>query len=191
MYASYEVSISYDSNRQTNRQINRQDKNNIPPIIWSGGIKIRWTLDLCMSEGIGRCVDHSHWEVYYMYYHQNKYIKRLTHESTDPGFVHYSSWKLANNPSGVENALTAMYTSSSTRCAIPNFMLTPTYLYMYGPPTGSWGTSALDAFIPRERPGSSRIGEAVHETAAFPHPSAIKNEVSNTNYIIKWSGISP
>ena len=48
MHAKYEVSISYGSkviakvkvdNRQTNQQINRQDKYNMPPIIRSGGIK--------------------------------------------------------------------------------------------------------------------------------------------------------
>ena len=49
MHAKYEVSISYSSkviakakvdNRQTNKQTDRQDKNNMPPIIWSGGIKM-------------------------------------------------------------------------------------------------------------------------------------------------------
>ena len=49
MHAKYEVSISYGSkviakvkvdNRQTHRQTDKQDKNNMPPIIWSGGIKI-------------------------------------------------------------------------------------------------------------------------------------------------------
>ena len=49
MHAKYEVSISNGSkvianvkvdNRQTDRQTNRQDKNNMPPIIRSGGIKI-------------------------------------------------------------------------------------------------------------------------------------------------------
>ena len=48
MHAKYEVSISYGSkviakvkvdNRQTNKQTDRQDKNNMPPIIRSGGIK--------------------------------------------------------------------------------------------------------------------------------------------------------
>ena len=48
MHAKYEVPISYGSkviakvkvdNRQTDRQTNRQDKNNMPPIIRSGGIK--------------------------------------------------------------------------------------------------------------------------------------------------------
>ena len=50
MHAKYEVSISYGSkviakvkidNRQTNKQTNRQDKNNMPPIVRSGGIKIQ------------------------------------------------------------------------------------------------------------------------------------------------------
>ena len=45
MHAKYEVSISYSSkviakvkvdNRQTDKQTDRQDKNNIPSIIWSG-----------------------------------------------------------------------------------------------------------------------------------------------------------
>ena len=49
MHAKYEASISYGSkvianvkvdNRQTKRQTNRQDKNNMPPIIRSGVIKI-------------------------------------------------------------------------------------------------------------------------------------------------------
>ena len=56
MHAKYEVSISYGSkviakvkvdnrqtdkqtNRQTDRQTDRKDKNNMPPIIRSGGIK--------------------------------------------------------------------------------------------------------------------------------------------------------
>ena len=48
MHAKYEVSISYGSkviakvkvdNRKTVRQTNRQDKNNMPPISRSGGIK--------------------------------------------------------------------------------------------------------------------------------------------------------
>ena len=48
MHAKYEVSISFGSkvkakvkvdNTQTDRQTNRQDKNNMPPIIPSGGIK--------------------------------------------------------------------------------------------------------------------------------------------------------
>ena len=48
MHAKYEVSIFYGSkviakvkvdNRQTDRQRDRQDKNNMPPIIGSGGIK--------------------------------------------------------------------------------------------------------------------------------------------------------
>ena len=48
MHAKYEVSTSNGSkvivnvkvdNRQTDRQTNRQDKNNMPPIIRSGGIK--------------------------------------------------------------------------------------------------------------------------------------------------------
>ena len=48
MHAKYEVSISYGSkviakvkvdNRQTDKQTDRQDKNNMPPIIRSGGIK--------------------------------------------------------------------------------------------------------------------------------------------------------
>ena len=53
MHAKYEVSTSNGSkvianvkvdNRQTNRQTNtnRQDKNNMPPIIRSGGHKNRW-----------------------------------------------------------------------------------------------------------------------------------------------------
>ena len=50
MHANYEVSIFCGSkvvdkvkvdNRQTNRQTDRQDKNNMPPIIRFGGIKIR------------------------------------------------------------------------------------------------------------------------------------------------------
>ena len=49
MHAKYEVSISYGSkviakvkvdNRQTNKQTNRHDKNNMTPIIRSGGIKM-------------------------------------------------------------------------------------------------------------------------------------------------------
>ena len=49
MHAKYEVFISYGSkvivkvkadNRQTNKQTDRQDKNNMLPIIRSGGIKI-------------------------------------------------------------------------------------------------------------------------------------------------------
>ena len=49
MHAKYEVSISYGSiviakvkvdNRQTDKQTDREDKNNMPPIIRSGGIKI-------------------------------------------------------------------------------------------------------------------------------------------------------
>ena len=52
MNAKYKVSISYGSkviakvkvdNRQTDRQTDKQDKNNMPPIIRSGGIKIVWT----------------------------------------------------------------------------------------------------------------------------------------------------
>ena len=48
MHAKYEVSTSNGSkvianvkvdNRQTDKQTNRQDKNNMPPIIRSGGIK--------------------------------------------------------------------------------------------------------------------------------------------------------
>ena len=48
MHAKYEVSISYGSkviakvkvdNRQIDKQTDRQDKNNMPPIIRSGGIK--------------------------------------------------------------------------------------------------------------------------------------------------------
>ena len=44
MHAKYEVSISYGSKviakvKVDNRQTNRQDKNNMPPIIRSGGIK--------------------------------------------------------------------------------------------------------------------------------------------------------
>ena len=48
MHAKYEASISYGSkvianvkvdNRQTNKQTNRQDKNNMPPIIRYRGIK--------------------------------------------------------------------------------------------------------------------------------------------------------
>ena len=50
MYAKNEVSISYGSkvivkvkvdNRQTNKQTDRQDKNNMLPIIQPGGMKIR------------------------------------------------------------------------------------------------------------------------------------------------------
>ena len=46
MHAKYEVSISYGSKviakvKVDNRQTDRQDKNNMPPIIRSGGIKIR------------------------------------------------------------------------------------------------------------------------------------------------------
>ena len=44
MHAKYEVSISYGSkviekDKVDNRQTDRQDKNNMPPIIRSGGIK--------------------------------------------------------------------------------------------------------------------------------------------------------
>ena len=48
MHAKYEVFISYGSkviakikvdNKHTNKQTNRQDKNNMPPIIRYGGIK--------------------------------------------------------------------------------------------------------------------------------------------------------
>ena len=48
MHAKYKVSVSYGSkviakikvnNRQTNKHTKRQDKNNMPPIIQSGGIK--------------------------------------------------------------------------------------------------------------------------------------------------------
>ena len=48
MHVKYEVSISYGSKvianvkvdkRQTNKQTDRQDKNNMPMIIQSGGIK--------------------------------------------------------------------------------------------------------------------------------------------------------
>ena len=51
MHTKYEVSTSNGSkvianvkvdNRQTDRQTNRQDKNNMPPIIRSGGIKSSW-----------------------------------------------------------------------------------------------------------------------------------------------------
>ena len=50
MHAKYEASISYGSkvianvkvgNRQTNKQTDRQEKNNMPSIIRSGGIKIK------------------------------------------------------------------------------------------------------------------------------------------------------
>ena len=49
MHAKYEVSISYGLkviakgkvDKQTGKQTDRQDKNNMPPIIRSGGIKIR------------------------------------------------------------------------------------------------------------------------------------------------------
>ena len=50
MHAKYEVSISNGSNviakvkvdnRQTDKQTNRQDKNNMPPIIRSVGIKMQ------------------------------------------------------------------------------------------------------------------------------------------------------
>ena len=49
MHPKYEVSISYGSkviakvkvdHRQTDKETDRQDKNNMPPIIRSGGIKI-------------------------------------------------------------------------------------------------------------------------------------------------------
>ena len=56
MHAKYEVSISYGSkvkakvkvdNRQTDKQTNKQTgKNNMPPIIWSGGIKIHHLLNI-------------------------------------------------------------------------------------------------------------------------------------------------
>ena len=51
MHAKYEVHVSTSNgskviakvkvdNRQTNKQTDRQDKNNMPPIIRSGGMKI-------------------------------------------------------------------------------------------------------------------------------------------------------
>ena len=59
MHAKYEFSTSYGSKVIANvlkLTTNRQDKNNMPPIIWSGGIKI----DLTYKREWGKAHRHKH-----------------------------------------------------------------------------------------------------------------------------------
>ena len=88
MHAKYEVSISYGSkdiakvkvdNRQTDKQTDRQDKNNMPPIIRYGGIRIWSNLDLLHPEI--NC-----------YYHANRpNSNRLSHAAAEYGLVKYKT----------------------------------------------------------------------------------------------------